>query len=181
MRLPALNIWLAMFLVAGLQSAALGYMIFDRAQLIAHGREIVLDTRPVDPRSLFRGDYVILNYGQISRLPREIAKDPNETRDTVFVTLRKDTEDWRPVSVSDVYPEVVVSEDVVLKGVQEPFSSQVRYGIESYFVAEGEGKRLEKLIRKGQLQVVVAVGPDGRAGIKGLVVDGKRIYDEPLF
>lgn len=181
MRLPALNIWLAMILVASLQSAALAYIVFDRAQLLANGREIVLDTRPVDPRSLFRGDYVILNYGQISLLPQDLAKGMEKTQRTVYVTLQNDAEGWRPTAVSDKFPDAIRSGEVVLKGMRQHRSRRIRYGIESYFVPEGDGKRLEKLIRKGELKVVVAVGLDGRAGIKGLVVEGKPVYDEPIF
>ena len=33
-------------------------MIWERAALLANGREIVLEVVPVDPRTLFRGDYV---------------------------------------------------------------------------------------------------------------------------
>lgn len=177
-----LNIWLAMLIVAGTQSAVLGAMVIDRALLIHQGREIVLDVHPVDPRSLFRGDYVILNYDSISRLdPSTLAAPLKETR-TLFVALRRGAEGWQPVATTVHYPDKVEGDDVVLKG-QMPRGStrQVRYGIESYFVPEGEGKRLEKLIGKDQLKVIVAVGNTGRAAIKGLVVDGQRVYDEPIL
>ena len=57
----------------------------------------------------------------------------------------------------------------------------IKYGIESYFVPEGEGKRLEDLVRERKLQVLVAVGADGEAAIKGLLIDGALQYEEPLF
>lgn len=38
------------------------YMIASRYAILTSGREIVLETVPVDPRSLFRGDYVTLRY-----------------------------------------------------------------------------------------------------------------------
>jgi hypothetical protein len=44
--------------------------------------------------------------------------------------------------------------------------STVRYGIESYFVPEEQGPRLDK---------------SGNADIKGLIIDGKLQYEEPLF
>src|SRR5690606_26923443 len=64
------TLWLGIALVALLQAGALLWMIWDRASLLANGREIVLDVVPVDPRSLFRGDYVILGY-DISRFNTE--------------------------------------------------------------------------------------------------------------
>ena len=51
-----------------LQSAALGKIIYDRADLIRNGAEVVLQSGMVDPRDLFRGHYVTLNLtiGRIS-------------------------------------------------------------------------------------------------------------------
>ena len=56
----------------------------------------------------------------------------------------------------------------------------VRYGLESYFVPEGEGKKIE-LTPKAQLEVVAAVAPSGQAAIKRLLIDGKPVYDEPPY
>ena len=58
---------IALLIVAAAQTAALGWIIAARVNLINTGQEVVLNIITVDPRSLFRGDYVILSYG-ISRL-----------------------------------------------------------------------------------------------------------------
>ncbi|MBU2580119.1 MAG: GDYXXLXY domain-containing protein [Alphaproteobacteria bacterium] len=194
-RFFGLNVWLAALIVAGIQSAALGYMIVDRAGLLQDGREIVLDVKPVDPRSLFRGDYVILNYGALSRIEGALLKDlPDGTR-TLYVTARKvageqGAPEWKPVAVSAAYPVKAGDGDVVLRGsVPEHFaarlsamgSAPVDYGIEAYFVPEGEGKRLEKLIGEGEMRVVAAIGTDGRAAIKGIEAKGERVYEERIW
>ena len=57
----------------------------------------------------------------------------------------------------------------------------VRYGIESYFVPEGQGKRLEALAREKRMAALIAVDARGNAAIKGLIIDGKLQYEEPLF
>jgi uncharacterized membrane-anchored protein len=57
----------------------------------------------------------------------------------------------------------------------------IRYNLESYFVPEGEGRKLEQLRNQRKLTVVAAVTPTGRAAIKRLMVDGEPIYDEPWF
>jgi uncharacterized membrane-anchored protein len=57
----------------------------------------------------------------------------------------------------------------------------VTYGIESYFVPEGEGRRLEGLARDKRMAARVAVDGRGNAAIKGLVIDGVPQYEEPLF
>ena len=56
----------------------------------------------------------------------------------------------------------------------------VRYGLESYFVPQGEGKKIE-LMEKARLEVVAAVAPSGQAAIKRLLIDGVPVYDEPPY
>ena len=58
---------------------------------------------------------------------------------------------------------------------------QVNYGIERYFVPQDEGKEIERARDKGQVSVVAAVTPAGRAAIKRLLLGGKPVYDEPMF
>ena len=58
----------ALFGVAAMvQIVLLAAMITDRAQILRDGTEVKLQTRPVDPRDLLRGDYVVLGY-DISQL-----------------------------------------------------------------------------------------------------------------
>jgi uncharacterized membrane-anchored protein len=57
----------------------------------------------------------------------------------------------------------------------------VRYGIESYFVPEGEGLALERPAEGGEVSILVAVDESGAAGIKGVLVDGELRYEETLF
>ena len=73
------NLWIAIAVVALGQAAVLGWMIWDRASLLANGREVVLEVIPVDPRSLFRGDYVILGY-DISRFDLPAGRRPAEAQ-----------------------------------------------------------------------------------------------------
>ena len=69
---------------------------------------------------------------------------------------------------------------VVVEDAQDVADS-IRYNLESYFVPEGEGRKLEDVRNKGKLAVVAAVLPSGRAAIKRLLIDGKPVYEEPLF
>lgn len=184
------NLWLGVAAVAAVQVAVLGWMIWDRAHLLAYGREVDLEVIPVDPRSLFRGDYVDLSY-PISRL--ELPKGEKEPRrgDTIYVTLCKGAAGkWEVVRSGVVPPEQTAPDEVVLKGrVTYAFAetstsapaAMVAYGIESFFVPEGKGRELEDLVRDRKLSVILAVDAGGKVGIKGLIVDGKRVYEEPLL
>jgi len=184
------NLWLSIAVVAAVQVAVLGWMIWDRVHLLSGGREVVLEVVPVDPRSLFRGDYVILNYGiSVLKTPRG-AETPARGTD-VYVTLQKsETGAWDVVRSSTTRPDTAAPDQVVLKGrvsfvsaagADVPAWARVRYGIESFFVPEGKGRELEQLVREKKLSALIAVDEAGNGGIKGLVVDGKRVYEEPLL
>ena len=190
MTLTNRNVWFAVGAVAALQAAVLVWMIWDRAALLANGREVVLEVVPVDPRSLFRGDYVNLNY-DISRIPVPDGLERLKRGSDLYVTLQKGAGDyWEAAAASPEAPDSVGPDQVVLKGrvtysskanATNPAMARVKYGIESYFVPEGTGRDLEKLVGQKKIATLVAVDEDGTAGIKGLVVDGARVYLEPLF
>lgn len=190
---PRRNLWLAIAAVALGQAAVLGWMIWDRASLLSNGREVVLDVIPVDPRSLFRGDYVILGY-DISRMKLPAGAQVPKRGETFFVTLhRGDDGKWTSVDASAVPPAGVADGDVVVRGrvtyAYEPTRSNsdqqaqigVSYGIESYFVPEGTGREIERMVGDRKISAILAVDGSGTAAIKGLMADGKRIYEEPLF
>jgi uncharacterized membrane-anchored protein len=184
------NLWLGIAAVAAAQAIVLGWMIWERAHLLATGREVVLDVVPVDPRSLFRGDYVILGY-DMSRVAAPRGAPRPERGDDVYVTLQKGEDDkWAVVGTSVALPPAVQADQVVLKGrVNHVITASdqptpqltMRYGIESFFVPEGTGRELEALVRQKKLSALIAVDNAGNAGIKGLMVDGKRVYEEPLL
>ena len=135
------------------------------------GKEVTLQTVPVDPRDLFRGDFVILRY-EISRVtsggPISLKRG-----DTVYVKLREKDGVWVAGRVA-VNPHS--DWDVFIKGkVTNTRRNRFRdpivlsYGIESYFVPEGEGLPIE---RADDVKAVVSVNGLGHPVIKGLIVDG---------
>ena len=56
----------------------------------------------------------------------------------------------------------------------------VSYGIESYFVPQGQGVAIERT-EKARIEVVAAVSPSGDAAIKRLLIDGKPVHSEPPY
>jgi len=187
------NLWLSIVAVALGQAAVLGWMIWDRASLLANGREVVLDVIPVDPRSLFRGDYVILGY-DISRYTLPPGTEVPQRGAPFYVTLRKGADDaWQAIAGSSTPPASIAADDVVIRGKVDYASAArqdsadtgpvvaLRYGIESFFVPEGTGRELEHMVRDKKISAVVAVNGSGEAAIKGLMSDGKRVYEEPLL
>ncbi len=180
--------WLAVAIVALAQTIALASMVYGRVALLRDGREIVAEVIPVDPRDLFRGDYVILGYA-FGRNQVPVPEGTNQG-DKVYVTVKEAApEQWEVVSTSAAYEKPSDPSNVVLKGIVDYVyqsqgelpKAQVRYGIESYFVPEGTGKELEEKVRDKKISAVLAVGTSGDVAIKALVVDGERVHQEPWF
>lgn len=190
MMMPKTTVWRAIGVIVAAELLVLGAMVWDRVSLLANGREVVLDVVPVDPRSLFRGDYVILNY-EISRIDGAKVEDTPGRGDVLYVTLAKDAAGkWQVARASGLRAAAATPDEVVLKarprhGNRFHASSRspvsVRYGIESFFVPEETGKALEKLVGEKRIRVRVAVGSDGTAALKGLEVDGRLVHREPLI
>lgn len=182
---------LRVLIVAALQTVALGYMIVDRQQMLDSARIVTLKVVPVDPRDIFRGDYVVLNY-DISRV--EVATLGGENRfssgETAYVTLqRQPDQSWKPVAIAhkpgQQSPDIVALRATVqyaedLDG-NPTAKVTLTYGIESYFVPQGTGHAIEQEARKGNLSVDVAVNPQGRTAIRALRSDGKVFYVEGIF
>ena len=188
MRVSSWSFWLRATVVALILTSALVWMVAGRIMLLKNGTEVVLKTVPVDPRSLFRGHYTRLNY-DISR----IAFDKNASTslhkwrryDRIYVVLEK-AEDgfWGAAHYGDKKPALSAGQVMIAGYVRNNYSQilRVRYGIEKYFAPKQEALRLEKITRKETpLGVIVRISENGEAAISGLMIDGKKVYDEPLF
>lgn len=145
----------------------LGLIGFNEASL-AFGKSVVLQTVPVDPRDLFRGDYVVLRY-EISTLSDIPGAGNVGERDRVYVHLEQRGDVWQATAVSRERREewdVCISGKVVNV---KPRRIEVQYGIESYFIPEGKGRDIE---RARDMKVRVSVNRSGKAIIEGLILDG---------
>lgn len=148
-----------------------GFILFKEYTLRT-GTEVILKTQPVDPRDLFRGDYVVLNY-EISTLDLEEipAEDPYfEYNDRIYLALEikngygvpkkiyknppdgelyikgkvKGIEyDWYNEPVIDGTINEAVDIDGTLDETTDIEKLTIEYGIESYFVPEGRGREIE--------------------------------------
>ncbi|HEX7074256.1 MAG TPA: GDYXXLXY domain-containing protein [Hyphomicrobiaceae bacterium] len=184
------KIWPAIAVVAVLQTAVLGWMVAERVRLLQTGREVILPIVPVDPRSLFRGDYVRLSY-EVTRVPGHLLKGKATRGAPIYVTVQRQVDgSYVPVAASETHPGVAAPDQIVLRGRVEHDGRRndsgagdlfLSYGIESYFVPEGKGLQLEKMAGERKLAAVIAVDRHGNSAIKGLMIDGTLVYEEPLF
>src|SRR3954453_17722636 len=91
--------------------------VVQRAAILRNGQEARLEVVPVDPRDLFRGDYVVLTYriGTID-LPKDLTT-PFTRGQQVFVTLRPDASNKsKAVAISAERPPASGS-DIIISGV----------------------------------------------------------------
>jgi len=187
------NIWLFAMavLVALFQSSILYASIERRASILRDGRQVVLLTQPVDPRDLMRGDYVNLGYG-ISSIPRSaITGTPDDKTGNadIYVTVKLGPDgNWQFSRASFQPIRDVAADEVMLKGrtryivpTQPNALVSVDYGIERYYVPQGEGGAIDHAQRQQQIEAVIAVSAAGEAQIKALKENGKPLYEEPLY
>lgn len=168
-------------LAAGLLTAMLGWMVADRLSLLRSGREIVLKVIPVDPRDLFKGDYVRLGYDIAGFEAAKLDGPALMSGDRVFVTLEQAGADapWTVAKISRTRPATLAANQIML--MAKGNYNRLLYGLERYYLPEGTGGAMEDKARKGVISAIVAVNAKGQSAIKGLIIDGKRIYEEPLL
>jgi uncharacterized membrane-anchored protein len=183
-------VWLGI-VVALLQSGVLYAMVEQRASILRNGANITLLTEPVDPRDFLRGDYVTLGYG----ITNIAANTINGTAPTdqgpadVFVAVKQDGAGaWVYSSASWQKRDNLPNGEVELRGHIRNFyglttesTFRVVYGIERYYVPEGQGRAIEDQQRERKIEAVIAVSSAGDAQIRALKDDGKVLYAEPLY
>ncbi|MBI4354133.1 MAG: GDYXXLXY domain-containing protein [Candidatus Omnitrophica bacterium] len=161
-------------IIGALWLVILGVLIVSKEFTLRTGQEIVLATVPVDPRDLFRGDYVTLRY-QISSL--DLTRLPSDRStftagETVYVSLASDGSHHVATRLDSRPPHG----SLFLRGTAGEATGRdvsVLYGIESYFVPEGKGRELESARGHG-LDVRVAVDRFGRGVIQSVAVNPQQ-------
>jgi uncharacterized membrane-anchored protein len=151
-------------------------MIALRAIPLVAGETVLVRVMPVDPRDLFRGDYVILSY-DFSRVSSESIEGLSEHERRSWKKL-----EGRPVYVQlvpDSVPGHMRAEKVTvmkpaagpfIKGQMERYGA-LKFGIEAYYVQEGTGRVYEQAIRDRKLSAELAVSPSGQAALRGLRIE----------
>jgi uncharacterized membrane-anchored protein len=165
-----------LILILALQAAWILGTTFQQERALRVGKPVMLETERVDPRDLLRGDYLILNY-KISRVPTNLFSPPVKTDlpygTKVFVALTPGPNHFHEILRASTNELVASENEVVLvsksAGTRWNAASSVlvEYGLERYYVAEGQGNPT------GKLTVQAVVPASGRASIKQVFVDGK--------
>lgn len=169
-------------------------MVASREWLLATGKPFVFQTAPIDPRDIFRGDYVRLDYLfntiPLRQLDETIREQGIRKGQKVYLELQTDSSgvthggmlrtapppgNFLRGYASSYWPYRNFHEqdqEKRRKAVKDAWPLSVRYGIEQYYVEQGSGREMEKL--RGQrndfqvpLLIHVAVSASGEAAIRG--------------
>lgn len=153
------------------------------------GKTVFLKVMPIDPRDLFRGDYVILDY-EISQINEHqkilgsyggyIEQESLKNGETVYVKLEKDGSVYK---AGDIYKDTP-KKGIFIKGKvtkkQRFFGLNnsnftIIYGIENFFVPEGEGLYIEEQREINNLYAEIKINSYGNATIKNLYIENKKV------
>lgn len=164
-----------MLLLGAFWLLIIGGFIASKEFTLRTGQDVLLKTIPIDPRDLFRGDYVVLRY-EIGTLDLKTIPGGNQVYQpgsAAYVTLALGEKYATASAVSPVPPPG----GLFLKGTAKQIRGNlmaVEYGIESYFVPEGKGHAIERQVGR-TVDVKAAVDASGTAVIRSLLLDGKEV------
>ncbi|MDO8649302.1 MAG: GDYXXLXY domain-containing protein [Candidatus Peregrinibacteria bacterium] len=151
-----------LFLIGLLLELAMVFGLFLPYVLhMRNGTVITLRTEPIDPMSIFRGQYVVLGYQAGADLPAKW-----EGGQTVYAVLEKKGDTFERVRFSEEFPTLGPGE-VCIRG-QGQYRRLIFPDIAQYFVEEGLGQELEQVRNARRLLVDVVVNPSCKAVIRGV-------------
>jgi len=165
----------AICLIIFLQAGVLA-MVYMNAKIPAWTGQIIrLRTVPVDPRSLFRGNYALLRY-DISRIP---AKDVNRAgkprrNQRVYVSLVPEADGTYRYGGVGFEPPVdgapYIRGRIKSPSFTRSGSYRVAYGIEAWFAPKQKAVAIEKKLgKKGIAEIWLT--EKGKAALKGIQAD----------
>lgn len=187
---------LALMVSSAVLVGMLGFMILDRAAILRNGVEVIVRTAPVDPRDLMRGDYVQLRYEDISSVNVSLFAGKLPEREgllPLWLTLEAGEDGLAKVkAISLEKPDSGNPGEVYLKSKPFRWTSShstgitnrrlaLKFGIERYYVPEGEGLAIEDARNDQRTTVAIRISAAGEAQIARLMIDGKALYSEPLY
>jgi len=165
---------------------------------LSRGPVITLKCVPVDPRSLFLGNYMDLSYDissiDLSKIEHDAPAEAFRHNRTVYVGLLPQ-KPWAVARKLTISPPPPDKEIVYLRGrvtyrsfghepgERVPLEIGVYYDLERYFIPEKKQKEVEQLqfgqLRRGgrphEITVEVAIGWKGQGLIRRVLVDGKPL------
>jgi uncharacterized membrane-anchored protein len=175
------------WLIVALQLLFLVAEVATKEMAIRTARTVTLKTAPIDPRSLFAGNYMWLTYDISSMTPQKAGLTPSEFRKLpysglVYAKLAIGKPWAKLIRITTHKPDKLEPGVIYLRGrVRENYHDMmtVDYGIDRYYIPENKADEVARLQRWGPkhpiITVEVAVTDSGRGMIKRVLVDGRPL------
>lgn len=182
-------LWFA--LVVALQLLLLLGLVGRHSYTLATGTEVTLKSEPFDPWDPLKGQYVRLRYNisTFQLTDTTGAAPPFQSGQMVWVTLKEGAPFWTVTTVTKERPAVGPDEVAVRARVQwvqwwqdlkePPFAEfrngqvSLEYGVEEFYVPEGEGPKLEQ--QRDGITVKAKVDRFGQMALSQVLVNGEPV------
>lgn len=172
-------------IVALIQLAAPGKMIFDREKIVSEGKAFKFRTAPIDPNDPFRGKFVLLNYRDNTF---NVKTDSSWTSgETVYVTFKDDAQGFSQInSISRAVPEntpdflktqvnyALAHEKPIILNIDFPFN---HYYMEETKAPEAETIYTESARDTTKVTYAIVHIKDGDFVLQDVVIGGKPINE----
>ncbi|MCG8616873.1 MAG: GDYXXLXY domain-containing protein [Desulfobacterales bacterium] len=165
------KILIGLILVILCQTAVLG-MVYVNARIpLWTGEEIRLKTIPVDPRSLFRGNYARLRY-DISEIPGEKINRIRvpKSNEPIYVMLSPapgGIHVYRDISFTRPETGPFIRGRVIRHGRHPQKRYRIRYGIEAYFAPKEKALALERKLQSSAVARIF-ISDAGKAALDSI-------------
>jgi uncharacterized membrane-anchored protein len=199
-----LNAPLRILIVASVCVLALIGLVVREGAARDGGEEVLLAMEAVDPRALLSGHYVMIRLQEVlpdgEPCPAHtiyedwIGPAPREGLPGRWVALRPAGDAHRVAASTPTREEALRVAPIVAEGevfctppVATPDTPvgnaavlRLDLGIDRFYASQGEAERIDRILRErsadaARVFAIVSIGADGRARLKGLMVDGERL------
>ncbi|HRK64866.1 MAG TPA: GDYXXLXY domain-containing protein [Terricaulis sp.] len=189
-------------IVAALCVATLIGIVVREGMARDSGREIVMAMAAIDPRALLQGHYVIVALQET--LPADAPCPPSLDAEQFFSRGDNLPTSWLALSpvgerhsvrgaaltqqeaaqLGDitVRGRAACFKPTVIEGEQpQPGVLQTELGVDRFHINQTQAERIERIMRdqtpgeEARVFAILSIGADGRARMKGLIVDGERL------
>ena len=161
------------------QLAVPAWMIAGHERVLREGRQLKIETRPVDPADVFRGRFVALGY-TLDQVPRPLVRGEFDHEDTGYLELREGANGFAEVVALHKEPP---AGELVLK-VEITFVSPETVGVElpfnRYYMDENAAPAAEIAYREratDEASWVTVRILNGRAVLEELYIGGKPVRE----
>ncbi len=168
------NVLKGLIVAIAFQFVVLTGMYVKAALPLWFGTEIKVNTIPVDPRSLFRGNYARLRY-DFSQIDIDEFSTSEQFRDgeIAFISVKADKNGiYNLSSASLTKPDQGVFLQGRVKNIPWNKLVHIKFGIEAFFAPKNKAIALEQKMRKGAVAVLM-VSSSGKARIKTILATNK--------